>query len=82
VLEAVEKVQARIEELRQAKADRQQLQLKFSDSVIAESPTGGGFPPFSLVRPPFGHQIITGSCGKLLKPNRGEVAERLNAAVC
>ena len=21
-------------------------------------------------------------CGKLLKPNRGEVAERLNAAVC
>jgi len=61
VLEAVEKVQARIEELRQAKADRQQLQLKFGDSVIAESPTGGGFPPFSPVRPPFGHQIIAGS---------------------
>src|SRR5712671_6749727 len=60
VLEAVEKVQARIEELRQAKADRQQLQLKFGDSVIAESPTGGGFPPFSPVRPPFGHQIIAG----------------------
>lgn len=34
VLEAVEKVQAQIEELRQAKADRQQLQLKFGDSVI------------------------------------------------
>ena len=61
VLEAVEKVQARIEELRQAKADRQQLQLKFGDSVIAESPTGGGFPPFSPVRPPFGHLIIAGS---------------------
>jgi len=61
VLEAVEKVQERIEELRQAKADRQQLQLKFGDSVIAESPTGGGFPPFSPVRPPFGHQIIAGS---------------------
>ena len=61
VLEAVEKVQARIEELRQAKADRQQLQLKFGDSVIAESPTSGGFPPFSPVRPPFGHQIIAGS---------------------
>jgi integrase len=61
VLEAVEKVQTRIEELRQAKADRQQLQLKFGDSVIAESPTGGGFPPFSPVRPPFGHQIIAGS---------------------
>jgi integrase len=39
VLEAVEKVQPRIEELRQANADRQQLQLKFGDSVIAESPT-------------------------------------------
>ena len=61
VLEAVEKVQTRIEELRQAKADRQQLQLKFGDSVIAESPTSGGFPPFSPVRPPFGHQIIAGS---------------------
>jgi integrase len=47
VLEAVDKVQARIEELRQPKADRRQLQLKFGDSVIAESPTGGGFPPFS-----------------------------------
>ena len=23
--------------------------------------TGGGFPPFSPVRPPFGHQIIVGS---------------------
>jgi len=61
VLEAVEKVQARIEELRQAKVDRQQLQLKFGDSDIAESSTGGGFPPFSPVRPPFGHQIIAGS---------------------
>jgi integrase len=61
VLEAVEKVQARIEELRQAKADRQQLQLKFGDSAIAESPTGGGFPRFSPARPPFGRQIIAGS---------------------
>src|SRR5258708_33231834 len=61
VLEAVEKVQARVEELRQTKADRQQLQLKFGDSVIAESPTGGGFPPFSPVRRPFGHQILSGS---------------------
>ena len=61
VLEAVEKVQARIEELRHAKVDRQQLQVKFGDSDIAESSTGGGFPPFSPVRPPFGHQIIAGS---------------------
>jgi hypothetical protein len=28
------------------------------------------------------HQINSGSCGKLLKVNAGEVAERLNAAVC
>jgi integrase len=28
------------------------------------------------------HQIQQGSCGKLLKARRGEVAERLNAAVC
>jgi integrase len=61
VLEAVEKVQARIEELRQAKEDRPQLELKFGDSVIAEGPTGGGFPPFSPRRPPFGHQNIADS---------------------
>src|SRR6266481_9379685 len=61
VLDAVEKIQARIEELRQTKEDRRQLELKFGDSDIAESSTGGGFPPFSPVRPPFGHQIIAGS---------------------
>src|SRR5712664_1591796 len=61
VLDAVEKVQARIEELRQAKVDRQQSQLKFGDSDIAESPTGGGFPPSSPVKPPFSHQSIAGS---------------------
>jgi hypothetical protein len=61
VLEAVEKVQARIEELRLAKEDRQQLELKFGDAGIVERPTGGGFPTFSPVRPPFGHQNIVGS---------------------
>ena len=35
VLEAVGKVQARIEELRQAKEDRRQLELKFGEVVIA-----------------------------------------------
>jgi hypothetical protein len=28
------------------------------------------------------HRINEGSCGKLLKTNAGEVAERLKAAVC
>ena len=58
VLEAVEKVQARIEELRQAKEDRRQLELKFGEVVIAESRSGGGFPPSSSVKPPFSHQSI------------------------
>jgi integrase len=68
VLEAVEKVQARIEELRQAKEDQPQLELRFGDdgldlpvTVIAESPRGSGFAPFSPVRPPFGHQSIADS---------------------
>ncbi len=68
VLEAVEKVQARIEELRQAKEDQPQLELRFGDdgldlpvTVIAESPGGSGFPPFSPVRPPSGHQSIADS---------------------
>jgi len=29
-----------------------------------------------------GQETYPGIAGKLLKPNRGEVAERLNAAVC
>jgi len=45
VLEAIEQVQARIEELRQAKEDRKQWELEFGDAEIVESPTGGGFPP-------------------------------------
>ena len=76
VLEAVQKVQARIEELRQAKGRRQQLELKFSDGfdqpVIA--PLDGQASSW-----PAGY---LGFCGKLQKPNRGEVAERLKAAVC
>jgi len=58
VLEAVGKVQARIEELRQAKGDRQQLELKFGDAIVAESPTGVSFPPLAAVKPPLGHQNI------------------------
>jgi len=38
VLDAVEKVKARIEELRQAKVGPQQLQLKFADSRRNSAP--------------------------------------------
>jgi integrase len=38
VLDAVEKIQARIEELRQAKEDRRQLELKFGDNANVQSP--------------------------------------------
>jgi len=61
LLDAVEKVQARIEELRQAKEDRRQLELKFGDNGSVQSPADGGFPPFSSFRSPFGHQSIAGS---------------------
>ena len=74
VHEAVEREQVRIDELRQAKADRQQLQLKFGDSVIAESLLARQ----ATIWPP----DYRGQCGKLFKVNAGEVAERLKAAVC
>ena len=61
MLEAVGKVQARIEELRQAKGDRQQLELKFGDAIVGESSTGVSFPPLSPVRAPLGHQNIADS---------------------
>jgi hypothetical protein len=61
VLQAVQKVQARIEDLRRAKEDRRQLELKFGDVVIAESSTGAGFPPFSPVKTPCKHHSIVAS---------------------
>jgi hypothetical protein len=45
VLDAVEKVQARIEELRQAREDRRQLELKFGDDGSVESSAEGGLHP-------------------------------------
>jgi integrase len=45
VLDAVEKVQARIEELRQAREDRRQLELSFGDDGSVESSADGGFHP-------------------------------------
>jgi len=67
VLEAVEKVQARIEELRQEKAGPQQLQLKFGDPSSlratdeAESPTGRRLSHFSPDWSTVGHHSISGS---------------------
>jgi hypothetical protein len=61
VLDAVEKVQVRIEELSQAKEDRRQLELKFGDDGIVESHADDGFGPSSPVKPPFSHQCIAGS---------------------
>jgi hypothetical protein len=58
VLDAVEKVQARIEELRQTKEDQRQLELKFGDHRSVESPAQGGFLRFSPVKAPFSHQSI------------------------
>jgi integrase len=58
VLDAVDKVQARIEELRQVKKDRRQLELKFGDDGIVESHADDGFVPFSPVKPPLCHQSI------------------------
>ena len=45
VLDAVEKVQARIEELRQAREDRRQLELKFDDDGSVGISADGGFHP-------------------------------------
>jgi hypothetical protein len=51
VVEAVEKMQAQIEELRKAKEDRQQLELRFDDgqqaTTASECSTANGFPHLS-----------------------------------
>ncbi len=60
VLDAVDKVQTRIEELRQVKEDRRQPKLKFDDGSV-ESPAEGGFRTFPPVKPPFRHHCIAGS---------------------
>ena len=61
LLNAVGKVQGRIEELRQAKEDRRQLELRFGDDGIVESHADDGFEPSSPVKPPLSHQSIAGS---------------------
>jgi integrase len=60
LLDAVEKVQRRIEELKKAQADCQQLELKFGDDfAVAKSSTDGGFPQVSSLRPAGGKQDST-----------------------
>jgi len=81
VLDAVDKVQTRIEELRQAKEDRRQLKLKFDDGSV-ESPAEGGFSGLPASQATILPPVYGRFCGKLLKANVGEVAERLKAAVC
>ena len=62
VLEAVQKMQARIEELRPARGSRQQLELEFGDGfglpmiAAAESTTSGSISHFSTFRPAVGQQ--------------------------
>jgi hypothetical protein len=64
-----ERIQARIEELRQAKGSRQQLELEFGDgfgqpmTAAAESTTSGSLPHFSTFRPAVGQQNTLRSVG-------------------
>jgi len=55
MVEAVERMQAQIEELRKAKGDRQQLELRFDDgqpaTTASECSTANGFLHLSTVRP-------------------------------
>jgi len=67
VAEAADKMQAQIEELRKAKGDRQQLELRFDDgqqaTTASECSTGNGFPHSSTVRPAVGQQIFSSCVG-------------------
>jgi len=67
MVEAVERMQAQIEELRKAKGDRQQLELRFDDgqpaTAASECSTANGFPHRSTVRPADGQQIFSSCVG-------------------
>jgi integrase len=59
LLDAVEKMQKRIDEIKRVKGDRQQLELKFGDDfAAAKSSTDGGFPHLSALRPAGGKQSM------------------------
>ena len=65
VVEAVDKMQAQIEELRKTKGIGRQLELRFDDgqqgASTSESSTANGVPHLSTVRPAVGQQIFS-SC--------------------
>ena len=65
--ESPDKMQAQIEELRKAKGDRQQLELRFGDgqpaTTASECSTGNGFSHLSTVRPAVGQQIFSSCVG-------------------
>jgi integrase len=67
MVEAVERMQAQIEELRKAKGDRQQLELRFDDAqpatTASECSTANGFLHLSTVRPADGQQIFSSYVG-------------------
>jgi integrase len=67
MVEAVERMQAQIEELRRANEDRQQLELRFDDeqpaATASECSTANGFPHLSTVRPADGQQIFSNCVG-------------------
>jgi len=67
VVEAVDKMQAQIEELRKATGDRRQLELRFDDGQPAtsasECATSHGFPQLSAVRPAVGQQVSSSCVG-------------------
>jgi integrase len=55
VLDAVEKGQARIEQLRNTKEDHRQLEFKFGNYGSVERPAQCGFLRFSAAKPPYSH---------------------------
>jgi len=67
MVEAVERMQAHIEELRKAKGDRQQLELRFDDGqpamTASECSTPNGLLHLSTVRPADGQQIFSSYVG-------------------
>jgi hypothetical protein len=67
VVEAVEKMQAQIEELRKAKGDRQQLELRFDGdqqaTTASECSSANGFRHLSTARPAVGQQILSNCVG-------------------
>src|SRR5438552_3484726 len=67
MVEAVERMQAHIEELRKAKGDRQQLELRFDDgqpaTTASECSTPNGLLHLSTVRPADGQQIFSSYVG-------------------